>query len=183
MAKKEERFQKYKRGQIVSVDFSPSIGNELRGQHFAIVLTKKDSPKNGVLTVVPLSSKEKGYYLDVGNIVQKQIYPQLVKEINGFAATVQAIQELDEDGLKQQKDEILEVIKNLSELRKMCDIYISKNKRSYALVQNITTISKKRIKKAVNKYDPIKKLIVDDLILDLIDNKIIELFINKIDKN
>ena len=56
--------------------------------------------------------------------------------------------------------------------------YTKKNKKSFALVQNITTISKTRIKKPVNHYDPIKKLIADSLILDLIDNKIIELFTN-----
>jgi hypothetical protein len=46
------------------------------------------------------------------------------------------------------------------------------------LVQNITTVSKIRIKKPVNHYDPIKNLIADSLILDLVDNKIKELFIN-----
>lgn len=179
---KKEKFQRYKRGRIVLVDFTPSLGSELRGKHFAIVLTKKDTPNSSVLTVVPLSSKEKSYYLDVGNIVEKQILPLLIKYVNDFAVTIQAIDELNEEELNKQQDEILQVSKNLTEFRKICDMYISKNKRSYAMVQNISTISKKRIQKTVNKYDPMKNLIADDLILDLIDSKLIELFINKIDK-
>lgn len=78
MQEKKMKYQRYKRGQIVLIDFSPSMGSELRGKHFAIVITKKDSPNNGVLTVIPLSSKEKPYYLDIGNFVSKQVYPQLL---------------------------------------------------------------------------------------------------------
>lgn len=169
------KYQRYKRGQIVLVDFSPSMGSEMRGKHFAIVLTKKDSPNNGVLTVIPLSSKEKSYYLNVGNIVQKQIYPELAKQIKEFTIALASLKELNyqDQGIKT----IEKLLKNLSELSDVCDTYTKKNKCSYALVQNITTISKIRIKEPLNEYDPIKKLIVDSLILDLIDNKIKELFL------
>ena len=56
MQEKKMKYQRYKRGQIVLIDFSPSMGSELRGKHFAIVITKKDSPNNGVLTVIPQMS-------------------------------------------------------------------------------------------------------------------------------
>lgn len=49
------------------VEFSPSMGSEIKGKHLAIVLTKNDSPNNGVLTVIPLSSKNKPYYVPIGN--------------------------------------------------------------------------------------------------------------------
>ena len=172
------KYQRYKRGQIILVNFSPSMGSELRGNHFAIVLTKKDSPNNGVLTVVPLSSKEKPYYLDVGNIVYKQIYPQLLNISNELSIAVDNLDATDTN--EKNIKEIRSVIKNVEEFIEIADMYIKKNKRSYALVQNITTISKIRIKKPVNHYDPIKKLIADSLILDLIDNKIKELFLNEI---
>ncbi len=74
--------------------------------------------------------------------------------------------------------EVKKVLQNVNEFQQVANIYSKKNKKSFALVQNITTISKIRIKKPVNHYDPIKKLIADSLILDLIDNKIIELFTN-----
>lgn len=175
------KYQRYKRGQIVLVDFTPSIGSEMRGKHFAIVLTKRDSPNNGVVTVVPLSSKHKKYYLDIGNIVQKQIYPQL---LNISSELLVVLQNIDTTNTNEENiKEINAVIKNVEEFKEVSDIYIKKNKRSYALVQNITTISKIRIKKPANKYDPLKRLVADSLILDLIDNKIKELFINEIWQN
>lgn len=173
------KYQRYKRGQIVLVDFSPSMGCELRGKHFAIVLTKNDSPNNGVLTVIPLSSKSKPYYLDVGNIVANQIYPQIIYLLKDFTIVLESLKELDSKDEQNMKT-IITVLNNYKEFKKIADIYMKKNKRSYALVQNITTISKMRIKKPVNQYDPIKKLVVDSLILDLIDKKIKELFVNEI---
>lgn len=172
------KYQRYKRGQIILVDFSPSMGSEMRGKHFAIVLTKKDSPNNGVLTVVPLSSKEKSYYLDIGNIVNKQIIPQLLNISNEL---IIALNNLDmTDTNEENIKEIKKVLNNINEFKEIANIYITKNKRSFALVQNITTISKIRIKQPVNHYDPVKKLVADSLILDLIDNKIKELFLNDI---
>lgn len=172
------KYQRYKRGQIVLVDFTPSMGSEMRGKHFAIILTKKDSPNSGVVTVVPLSSKHKNYYLDIGNIVQKQIYPQLINISNNLLVVLENIDATNTN--EENINEINAVSKNVKEFMNVSNMYIKKDKRSYALVQNITTISKMRIKKPVNKYDPLKGLIADSLILDLIDNKIKELFLNEI---
>ena len=52
------KFQRFKRGSVVMVEFSPSMGSEIKGKHLAIVLTKNDSPNNGVLTVIPLKDLE-----------------------------------------------------------------------------------------------------------------------------
>ena len=172
---KQSKYHTYKRGQIIMANFTPSIGSELRGQHFAIVLTKKDSPKNGVLTVIPLSSKKKSYYLDIGNIVGKQVLPVLLKN----ADEIQLIlQELENNALTLNEDDVNKMNKTLKDFITLADSYVKKNKRSYALVQNIITISKYRIKTPQSRYDPLKSLIIDDLLLDLIDKKILELFVN-----
>ena len=176
MQEKKMKYQRYKRGQIVLIDFSPSMGSELRGKHFAIVITKKDSPNNGVLTVIPLSSKEKPYYLDIGNFVSKQVYPQLLNITRELYTALANLDSSDEN--EYNVEDVQKVINNVNEFKKVANIYINKNKKSFALVQNITTVSKIRIKKPVNHYDPIKNLIADSLILDLVDNKIKELFIN-----
>lgn len=47
---------------------------------------------------------------------------------------------------------------------------------SYAMVQNISKISKLRVLKPINKYDPILKIRVSDEIMTILDNKLIELF-------
>lgn len=48
----------FNRGALINVDFGVNVGTELSGNHFAIVLNKKDSRKNDKLTVIPLSSHE-----------------------------------------------------------------------------------------------------------------------------
>lgn len=75
-------------------------------------------------------------------------------------------------------EDVQKVINNVNEFKKSQTYTLTRIKKSFALVQNITTVSKIRIKKPVNHYDPIKNLIADSLILDLVDNKIKELFIN-----
>ena len=49
---------KYKRGQIVFVNFGFRIGNELGGRHYAIVLDQNNAPYERTLTVVPLRSNK-----------------------------------------------------------------------------------------------------------------------------
>lgn len=60
----------YRRGAIVNVDFGVNVGTELSGNHFAIVLTKDDSPKNEKLTVIPLSSHYHPHSISLKNTVK-----------------------------------------------------------------------------------------------------------------
>lgn len=143
------RYERYKRGQIILVNFSPSTGSETSGKHLAIVLTKKDQPVNGVLTVIPLTSKNKKYYLPLGNI----LLPELSVHLNN----------------EYEKMKI-------SKFKHIVDTYLKMNKDSFAMVGNITTISKFRVVKPMGKYDPIKKFKVDDDILNKIDDELKRLF-------
>lgn len=182
MKSKQPKFIKYKRGQLILVNFSPSIGSEMYGKHFAIVLTKHDSANNGVLTVVPLSSKYKHYYLDLGNLVNKYFLPRIDEEQAKLAELMNEIManfELDNNYVDKEKNIVRKTINNLLDIEILLEIYNNKSKNSYALTQNITTISKYRIMKPLSKYDPIKKLIVEDDILDKIDNALIQNFISK----
>lgn len=178
------KFQKYKRGSLIMVDFSPSMGSEMKGRHLAIVLTKNDSPNNGVLTVVPLSSKNKPYYLDLGNFLLKDVLPYLGNNLEKHLTDYYKLTEEGKLGstdadIKNQKKEL---IHNLDLFCKVVTRYNKMNKSSYALIQNITTISKIRILKPMNKYDPIANLKVSDEILDKIDSKIIETLTGKKEK-
>lgn len=67
----QKTYKKYPRGSIVYIDFGINIGHEFSGRHFGIVLNKKDSPYNSLITVVPLTSKNKSFYLPLDNIVFK----------------------------------------------------------------------------------------------------------------
>ena len=165
------KYERYKRGQIIMVNFSPSVGSETKNNHLAIVLNKNDSPNNGVLTVIPLSSKEKNYYLDLGNILESQITLKL--DALGNLLQLETIRVLNGD---MRQNEVDEMESNIDEYNKLVKVYTSMNKRSYAMVQNITTISKLRVLKPLNKYDPIKTFNVGNEVLTQIDNKIKQLF-------
>lgn len=53
-------YLKYKRGQLIKVDFGINIGTEISHTHFAIVLNNDDTIFTDNITVLPLTSK-KGY--------------------------------------------------------------------------------------------------------------------------
>ncbi|MGB3161533.1 MAG: type II toxin-antitoxin system PemK/MazF family toxin [Carnobacterium sp.] len=65
-------YKVYNRGAIVYVDFGVNVGYELSGNHFAVVMNNKDNCKNGVVTVIPISSKEKRSYISVGKVIEIQ---------------------------------------------------------------------------------------------------------------
>lgn len=53
-------YPKFKRGQIIKVDFGINIGTELSHTHYAIVINSDDTISNDNITVIPISSKN-GY--------------------------------------------------------------------------------------------------------------------------
>ena len=64
--KKYTKFKRYKRGTIVFVRFGINIGQEFSNSHFGIVLDKNDNPSNGILTILPLSSKQSNDGVNIG---------------------------------------------------------------------------------------------------------------------
>ena len=55
--KKPVHFNRYFRGEIVRVKFGVNIGSEFSGDHFAIVISKKDTMMNPTLHVIPITLK------------------------------------------------------------------------------------------------------------------------------
>ena len=60
---------------------------------------------------------------------------------------------------------------------KILQMYFPLVENSYALVTDITTVSKLKIMKPVNKYDPLTNLIVSKEVMKKIYSKITELYI------
>ena len=166
----------FKRGSVVFVDFSPQIGSEIKGKHFAIVLTKKDRASNELLTVIPLTSKFHEYHLDLGDEIKKSIYNNIFESLEDVVAGMLSISE------DTSYDEVLELEKRKELCSQVSKRYLKLQEHTYAKVHQITTISKKRIMKPVNQFDPIRKLKVSNEVMDLLDKKIIELF-TKVDIN
>jgi len=57
---KPEYIPRYKRGDIVYVDFGFNVGNEYGGIHYAAVLEHDNNKSNGNIMVIPLTSLESG---------------------------------------------------------------------------------------------------------------------------
>lgn len=54
--------------------------------------------------------------------------------------------------------------------------YNSKNKTSYAMIRNITTVSKLKILKPINKFDPIGKMYISIKSLNKLDLELRKIF-------
>lgn len=197
-------YYKYKRGTIVFVDFGVGIGNEFSLPHFAIVLNNKDNPKNGLLTVVPLSSKNKKGYVDLGKDLINNLIETVCDDLKIIIDTIESVKEihriynLDEKQLKniskEHKDLIISFVKKhdstvtklndplfFSWMKKeeewINDIfskYLKYDKNTFANVNNIKTISKLRISKPLNPNDPIGRTQISEENLQKIEQKILK---------
>lgn len=152
---KNQRFKRYSRGQIVKIKFGVNIGSEFSGDHYAIIISKKDTMMNPVIHVIPLTSKKHNYNVKINNILYNK------KEIDNMK-----ILENKEQNIKTKK-----------EIKKCINYYENrKNKTSYACIKHLKTVSKLSICKPFNKYEYsyINTLKADNNLLSLIDNAIIQ---------
>lgn len=168
-------FLRYDYGTILKVDFGVNVGAELSGPHFAIVLEKYDSAKSGVITVLPLSSQNKPRYLALGELIEKSF----TKRIDYHLTRIE--KEMKEQKLKKSKTSTQAVEKLAKEvvlLREMLDYYNKYAKSSYACLNQIATISKKKIIKPKNKFDIISRSKCDKDTMIAISKAIAKKFIN-----
>lgn len=59
-------YRRFRQGTIVMIDYGVTIGNELGGKHFGVVLNNDDTKYKRKVTVVPLSSHRHKGYIDLG---------------------------------------------------------------------------------------------------------------------
>lgn len=159
-------YRTYQRGTIVKVDFGVGIGSEMSQVHFAIVINNFDNPKNNVLTVIPLTSKENRFNLYLGTLVIDLLLAKVENEFKPIKK-------------KKEKNEMLNA-KELAKLKKLNTLisyYKSNVKGTFACCNLITTISKERIFLPINEYDIIGRARCSDEILSDIDNQIKNNFI------
>ena len=140
--------------------------------HFAIVLNKYDNPKNNVLTVIPLTSKESKFNLDLKNLVIDKLIEKITKELIKIGIN-------EEYNFENKKITIEEEIK-IRKLYTVLTYYKSNKKNTYACSSLITTISKTRILKPINEYDFVGKERCSEEVMDKIDKEIIEKFTKNI---
>lgn len=119
-----------------------------------------------MLTVIPLSSKNKSYYVPFDNFFLNEAIPFLDKQLNEFIENIKNVTDEEKKAMLDNANKFIVVAK----------MYQKMGVDSYAMVQNISTINKLRVLKPINKYDPILKIRVSDEIMTILDNKLIELF-------
>ena len=169
---KEQIYKTYKRGTIIKVDFGVNLGSEMSQVHFAIVLNNYDNPRNNVLTVVPLTSKESKFNLDLKNLVIDKLIDKIKKEL----VKIGIREEMDLDDRNLTIEEQLKIRKLLT----LLTYYESNQKNTYACCSLVTTISKTRIFKPINEYDFIGRERCSDKVMDKIDKELIEKFTKNI---
>ena len=147
------RFKRYSRGQIVRIKFGVNIGSEFSGEHYAIVISKKDTMKNPVIHVIPLTSKKHNYNIELYNLLYDE------KEINKLNQTLE--NEIDK--------------KEVKEIQKCIKYYNNrKDKTSYACIKHLKTVSKLSVCKPINKYDYINNIKISNELLKKIDEEIVK---------
>ena len=153
ITKQPKHFKRYPRGSIVRVKFGVNIGSEFSGDHFAIVISKKDTMMSSTLHVIPITSKKHLKNIYIGNILYSQEQIDLLEK--------KLLDDLDDKKKKQ-------IISSLNYYKKRKDL------DSYACIDHIKTISKISICKLINEYDYLPNLKVSSELMKLLDNEIIK---------
>lgn len=168
--RESNRYQRFPRGSIVKVDFGVNIGSEFSQQHFAITLNKKDNMYNPVITVIPLTSKDKKGRKNLGSLIVDMYLYKLQEEVSKLQ---ESLNEIDIENCEFNPNYINEIDKINSILS-----YYKKTKEnlSYACVDQIRTVSKLNILPAINEYDIVGKCVCDKEVMDKIDSELIKLF-------
>ena len=135
--KKQKKYFKYKRGQVLFVNFGYRIGHELGGNHYCVVVSNNDSINSGNITVVPLRSfKNKineRFQVNLENSLQMSIVYNLKKTISNlkeYGETNKTIvNTLEYVSNTENEDLILDSFDNL--LEECSDNYKLKNIKAY----------------------------------------------------
>lgn len=200
----KKRFRRYKKGSIIFVDFGIGIGNEFSHPHFCVVMDNKDNPLKGTLTVIPLTSKEKDFFIKLEKNMIYKFFEKTINDVRERKKLISAIYDLENDPLTQTpgiyypRDENMQNILDefakrhnikgsltLNQARRFLEVedkyseeianfYLKYNKNTYANVQALTTISKFKIFKPINPLDPIRDIILPDTQIKKLENEIIK---------
>ena len=185
-----EKLIRYKRGAIVKAHLGYRIGSEEGGLHYAIVMDANNSIHSPVVTVIPLTSIKHGFdgsklhYSDVN--LGSEVHTLLDKTLNSeMDAAEQKLREHSADWKKAaatsgitatQRAEIQELREQIKYCRRMLDESKRMKQGSIALVGQITTISKIRIRDPKYSRDALANIRVSPATLDLLDQKVRDLF-------
>lgn len=187
---------RYKKGNIVLVDFGFRVGKELGGLHYAIVLDNENSYSSHVITVVPLTSLKNTYKPNKYTVLLKDgIYNPIfnkTKEITNQAKNIITESKRITEQLQNTKDpqERHELANKVHANSLAANILLSKAKKHVSFIEStkdgsianltqITTISKIRIKAPINNKHILYKLKISEQDMKDIDSGLKDLYFHK----
>lgn len=150
-----KHYRIYGPGEVVLVNFGVSIGQELCGIHFAVVLNRKDSKYNSTLLVVPLSSKYHEDYVSLDRELADSMKYTVVKSHLEIAKKVdsankdannffKALNNFHNSSIKATAKEI-ELLKSIS--------FLPASNEDY---KNNTEVAKKNLQILLNSLSKVK---------------------------
>ena len=175
---KPQFLKRYKRGEILKVNFGYRLGAEEGGPHYAVVLDKANSPYSDIVTVLPLSSKKptnkpNKYTLDLG----EEIYLLLkYKADNAFSRSITNISISPNPATPGQEISVSVEI-DYSKTQAILDEINTMKEGSIALISQITSISKMRIIKPLRTTEALSGICLCSDSLDKIDSRIRDLYL------
>lgn len=158
-----------KQGSIVQVNLGFRLGNEQGGLHYAIVLDKNDNKRKPIITIVPLSSIKEGKklhktHVNLGTEVYNLIDIKTKQIIDSSNNQIDELSKLIKN--KENDVKLEELIDKQNENIKYAIDCIKKTKNlkkgSYAICEQIITISKMRVYDPITTKDPLYNLIISE---------------------
>lgn len=195
---------RYKKGDIVKLHLGYRIGREEGGLHFAVVLDANNAKSSDTITVIPLTSMKPGKIphrnsVVLGNELFRLVigkHDKLARQIEiDSAACIERMNKLKEcieesrnqnndmelkqyfSELDRQTTMITNLNKNLSACEEMRKSILKMKNGSVALVDQILTISKIRIYDPVYSANVLYGIRLSPSTMQLIDQKVAELFL------
>ena len=178
--KREKNFQPkylpvYKRGSIIFAEMGYNPGSEHGGLHYVIVLDKNDSKASSTLTVVPMASTKgkklnEKFCFDLG----EEFYDTLDYKTSALISeATKRINSLD----NSQQEEFKAFNKELDIIESCMEKAKKLKQGGYALLGQITTISKMRIKEPTQKQDPLFDVILSEETMNNLSKAISNLYL------
>lgn len=165
-----KRYKRYPRGSIIKVDFGVNIGGEFSETHFAITLSKQDKMYSNSIIVVPLTSKKHKNTIDLGRLISNSYIESLQEQLTKLQKEIDEIDVENCEFNPNYMNEIKEIETILKYYKQIKDNF------TYAVIDQIKTISKLNINRPINKYDIVGNYVCPTKIMDTLDKQIIKIY-------
>lgn len=156
--KSRKKYFHLKRGTLVYARLGVNLGTEFSGNHFCIVLDKKDNQYKETVTVIPLSSKDKKQYLKLKDNVVEHAKESIKQDLERFSKEIKENTEKVRKGSAQLK-KYREILERISSSQKINDTDIEELTSIDTDLRKEHEESKEKMEILRRKHEQLGKLI------------------------